>query len=399
MLSPRVAFLPDCFVEVNGVARTSAALEGFARRRGLPFLVVHAGPCLHEAYGADGGTLQLPRSPVALRLETDLHCDLLFWRHAWRVRRALAAFRPDVLHITGPNDVGQLGAWLAWRLGIPLVASWHTNVHEFAARRTARLLGGVPPAVRDPILRQVEARVLDAAILFYRIPRRLMAPNAELVALLEERTGKPTRLMRRGIQTDLFTPSKRTAGSGPFRLGYVGRLSAEKNVRLLAEVEQNLIARGAPPFRFVIIGQGSEGAWLAAHMQTAEFPGLLQGEALADAYADLDAFLFPSATDTFGLVVLEALASGVPAVVTPFGGPRTIIEDGVSGVVAQDAAGFADAVMRLMGDPEQHRRMRTAARERALDYSWDRTFETVYETYGDALRDGRRGPAEGLAPA
>lgn len=382
---PRVAFFPDSYLEINGVARTSAALDAFARRRGLPFLTVHAGPVLEIAYSGSGGRLQLPRSRVALGLETDLTCDLIFWRHAGRVREALHAFRPDVVHITGPNDVGQLGAWLAWRLGIPVVGSWHTNVHEFAGRRIARVLERVPPGMRSRLVRQVERRVLELAALFYRIPRVLLAPSEELAVLLGQRTRRPVRLMRRGIETDVFSPAWRTARAGVFRLGYVGRLSPEKNIRMLAAIDAALRERQVPVYRFVVIGDGTERAWLAGAIPSAELPGIVTGRRLSRAYADMDLFVFPSTTDTFGNAVLEALASGVPAIVTGEGGPKTIVEDGVSGIVAHGAAGFAEAIAALMNDPARLRAMREAARGRALQFSWDRIFEGVYDAYAEAL--------------
>jgi hypothetical protein len=119
-----VAFLPDSYVEVNGVARMSRALHAFARRHGYPFLCIHAGRVLRVALAPEGGELELPRSRIAIPLEPDLRCDLLVWRHTHRVLRVLRDFQPDLIHITGPNDVGQLGAWAAWHLGVPLIASW-----------------------------------------------------------------------------------------------------------------------------------------------------------------------------------------------------------------------------------------------------------------------------------
>jgi phosphatidylinositol alpha 1,6-mannosyltransferase len=95
-------------------------------------------------------------------------------------------------------------------------------------------------------------------------------------------------------------------------MGYVGRLSREKSVRLSAELEQRLLASGQRDFRVVLIGEGNENGWLTSHLQSFELPGILRGEALAESFANLDVFVFPSRTDTFGLVLLEAMASGVP---------------------------------------------------------------------------------------
>ncbi len=114
-------------------------------------------------------------------------------------------------------------------------------------------------------------------------------------------------------------------------LGFCGRLSIEKNVFLLARIRTELIERGITNFRFLIVGHGKEEGWLRQHLPNAEFTGVLRGHELARAYANMDLFVFPSHTDTFGNVVLEALASGVPAIVTPDGGPRYIVKDGETG--------------------------------------------------------------------
>jgi phosphatidylinositol alpha 1,6-mannosyltransferase len=111
---------------------------------------------------------------------------------------------------------------------------------------------------------------------------------------------------------------------------------------------------------------------------------VLRGEALSRAYANMDIFIFPSHTDTFGNVVLEALASGVPAVVTPDGGPRYIIRDGATGFVAEDNE-FSAAIARILASPALHEQMRTAARQHALTASWDSVFEKVYAAYEQVL--------------
>lgn len=390
---PRVAFLPDSYMEVNGVARTSCALHAFARRRAYPFLCIYGGARPPRVHTVEADEVELGRSRVCIRLDGDLACDLLMWRHARSVLRALRVFRPDVIHITGPNDVGQLGAWAAWRLGVPLVASWQTNVHEYAARRTAHLMRALPRAARTAMSSAVERSVLRAVTAFYRIPCALMAPNAELIALLKRRTRRPVWLMPHGVDTDAFSPDKRDVADDVFRVGYVGRLSPEKNVRLLAGIEQAVRAATSRPVRFLIVGDGSERGWLARRMPSADLPGVLSGEALARAYANMDVFVFPSETDSLGLAVLEALASGTPAIVTPFGGPKTIVAAGVSGAVAAGEREFAATVLALMQDPDRHARMRRAARRRALESSWERVGDTVYELYSRALDLATRRPA------
>ena len=115
-------------------------------------------------------------------------------------------------------------------------------------------------------------------------------------------------------------------------------------------------------------------------MPQAEFTGVLRGEELSRAYANMDLFVFPSHTDTFGNVVLEALASGVPAIVTPDGGPRTIVRDGETGRIVPDDQ-FTAAITEILADPARHAAMREAARAYALTASWDSVFEGVYAGY------------------
>ena len=386
MRVPRVAYFPDSFHEVNGVAHTSRNFVAYAERQGLPFLCVRAGGRV-EAFEQVGElrTLELERSRASVRIEKDLEFDALFWRHGGAIRRELERFRPDVIHITGPSELGMFGAYFAWEMGIPLAASWHTNLHEYAARRMGWLterLGKQGPAVGQG----VEGGALWATSLFYKLAKVLFAPNDELCRMLEKTTGRPCYLMQRGVDTELFSPVRRTrmAEDAAVVLGYVGRLSVEKNVALLARVERELAAMGLGGVRFLIVGHGSEETSMRAELKAADFAGVLRGVELSRAYADMDVLVFPSHTDTFGNVVLEALASGVPAVVTPDGGPKYIVRDGETGFVVADD-GFAGAVAALVRDRERLRRMRVCAREYAMECNWDAVFGRVYEGYLTAL--------------
>jgi glycosyltransferase involved in cell wall biosynthesis len=379
---PRVAYFPDSFHEVNGVAHTSRHFEAFARRRNLPFLCVRAGDRA-KALMEDGNvwTLELPRGFLSFALEKDLRYDPAFLRHIPLIGEVLDRFKPDLIHITGPSEVGMLGARLAYEMELPLAASWHTNVHEYLARRSDWVLKLLPK--QSMVTEQtIEDLTMAAAAKFYSMARVLFAPNPELCALLERTTGRPCHLMPRGVDAELFAPDKRKREpeDRDHVLGFVGRISVEKNVALLVQVQQELEAMGHKSFRFLIVGHGGDEGWLREHLPKAEFAGVLHGEALSTAYANMDLFVFPSHTDTFGNVVLEALASGVPAIVTPDGGPKTIVGDGVTGRIAEDA-GFAAAVASVLGNPTQHAEMRRAARAHALTMSWDSVFEGVYSAY------------------
>ena len=385
--NPRVAFFTDSFHEVNGVALTSRQFEDFARRRDLPFLSVHAGSATREEKLGTVTRYEIQRSKAAFNLEatSDLAFDPLIARNRTQLLYELGKFQPDLVHVTGPGDFGMLGAWLAAKLKIPLAASWHTNVHEYASRRLEKLLGFLPDKQLNAVSAAAEKQALAGAARFYRIARILFAPNQELVDLLHVQTGKPCFLMQRGVDAVHFNPVKRDPGLRPFTIGYVGRLSVEKNVRFLAEVEKTLAASGRSDYRFLIVGSGGEQEWLRANLRNAEFTGVLRGEDLARAYANMDVFAFPSFTDTFGNVILEALASGVPAVVTNGGGPKFMVQSGVTGCVAESDAAFVRAILELLNDRAKLDGMKSAARAYACTISWDRVFERVYDAYNTTL--------------
>jgi glycosyltransferase involved in cell wall biosynthesis len=343
----------------------------------------------------------LPRGFLSFALEKDLRFDPAWLRHLSLISKTLQRFKPDLIHITGPSEVGMIGAWFAHRLGVPLAASWHTNVHEYAARRSKWFLRLLPQRQSAGTGQKIENLSLAIIARFYSLARILYAPNPELCRLLERSAKRPCYLMPRGVDADLFHPSKRSRNPEDRDqvLGFVGRLSVEKNVALLAQVQTELEqAAGAPSdrssslgwesghksFRYMIVGHGSLEGWLREHLPRAEFTGVLKGEPLSTAYANMDLFVFPSHTDTFGNVVLEALASGVPAVVTPNGGPCTIVHDGETGRIVPDSE-FAAAVAGILADPEKHEQMRHAARAHALTMSWDSVFEGVYAGYETIL--------------
>jgi glycosyltransferase involved in cell wall biosynthesis len=371
----------DSFHEVNGVALTSREFVDFARRQALPLLSVHAGRRNWSMREGSVATVEFERGRLRWNLEHDLSFDWLFMAHKRRLAAALREFEPDLVHITGPGDAGILGAMLAYELHVPLAASWHTNLHEFAGRRLARKLTLAPEAFRARAAGWTELAVLNRCVRFYRLAKVVFAPNPELVEMLAERTRRPAFLMQRGVDLDLFTPSRRIRTGTEFLIGYAGRLSTEKNVRLLADLEKSLMQAGLRNYRFVVIGEGAERAWLASTLLRRYMPGVLRGRDLARAYADMDMFVFPSETDTFGNVVLEALASGVPCVASDRGGPRFLIDHERTGYVVAGLDGFTAAVLDLHKHPGKRSAMRHAARRSAQRYSWDAVFEDVYRRY------------------
>jgi len=374
---PRVAFLTDTFHEVNGAARTCREFAAFAKRRGYPFFSVRFARNESAADGHPFRTMELMRSRLGIGVDPDLRFDLLFYRHRQRLLDRLREFSPDLIHVIGPGELGILGAIAAHHFGIPLAVGWHTNVHEYAGRRM--------PFGSARLRSRVESFVLDQVLRLYRRGEVLFAPSPELVDLLHSRTGKPALLMTRGVDTSAFSPEHRQRNRAEIVIGYVGRLMREKRVRFFARLEQYLSDAGERNFRVYMAGWGSEERWLRAHLRHTEFDGILDPKALGRAYANLDLFVFPSRTDTFGNVVQEALASGVPAIVSDGGGPKTIVDHGRTGLIASSDEEMCGHVLRLMRNPLERAAMGAAGRASMLSRSWDRVFEDVYQAYGTCL--------------
>jgi phosphatidylinositol alpha 1,6-mannosyltransferase len=389
MTFPRVALFTDSYYEANGVARTANALEAHAVSHDRPMMVIHGGSANQMIESGSTVRIELKRSKAtSFSLEHDLLFDVALWRHTRRAERLLEWFKPDVVHVTGPSDIGLLGAYLAHRAGLPIVASWHTNLHEYASRRLLPYLRRVPwlgDARRHRIAQLAERSSLWATLLFYKLSKVTLAPNAEWAEVFRSRFRRQTFVMTRGVDTTLFSPGKRTRTDAGLNIGYVGRLSAEKSVRTLSYVARALAAEGATNVRYTIVGDGSERNWLRQNVPGAVFTGVLRGADLSAAYANMDLFVFPSETETVGNVVLEAMASGVPVVAMAHGGPKFIARTSRGAVLAHSQQELVDLAVSLAASPDARRMMAAAAREDALTRSWSAVFDTVYRAYESAL--------------
>lgn len=386
---PRVAFFPDAFHEVNGVAVVARNFAAYAREYDIPLLIVHAGPRDQVVREGSMTRMELRRSPIKFPLDRNHEFDFILLRRYRTVAKLLGEFKPDLIQITGPSDIGIVGAMCAHKMRIPLSAFWQTNLPQYAGLRAAQALKFLPQRAAEYVSRAVQQLSHRATTRFYQVPRILFAPNPEIVQMLARDTGKPCFPMGHGVDATRFSPEFRDSKGGSFTIGYVGRLTAEKNVRWLARLEQVLHASGLVDFRILIAGHGAEEGWLRHNMRHAEFSGVLGGDALSRAFANMDVLAFPSETETFGLVVLEALASGVPVVVMATGGPKYTVEHGKTGFVAKTFEEFASYVAGLAADPEMVSTMREASRRHANESSWGYAFRNIYETYRLHLAEAR----------
>src|SRR5213082_1611114 len=197
------------------------------------------------------------------------------------------------------------------------------------------------------------------------------------------------KILPRGLDTELFHPARREPEffekfgehNGEIRLLYVGRISREKDLDLLAAAYRRLRDEGLPMQLFVV-GHGPYSEAFAKSLPEASFTGYLTGKELATAYASAEIFVFPSTTDTFGNVIIESQASGVPVIVSDSGGPKELVEDGMNGLItrSRDVEDFARAIRALVTDPALRERMGISARQSVIDRSWPSAFRKFWET-------------------
>lgn len=381
---PRVALFADTFHEANGAANFLRRLTAFAEENDYPFLCVRSGEETMFAREGSVEFLDLKRGRASVPIDGNLKYDPFLWKNRKLVKQTLKDFQPDVIHVTGLNDISQFGFLSAHSMDVPAVATWHTNTHEYAAERFLSLMPWLPKRAGRKIGKAVERMAMFGLMKLYFAAQMQLAPNPDLVDEINRMTQRPSFLLRRGVETEFLCPTKRDRESNDkdVVIGFVGRLRPEKNVRFLARLDQALQKAGLSNYRFLIVGEGDERKWLANNLKNAEFTGEVRGEAVAKAFANMDLFVFPSMTDAFANVVLEAMSAGVPAIAFPVGGPKFLIENEVSGFIAASERSMTEKVADVIQRPEQLEPMRGAARRFAEEHSWTEIFKKAYEYYG-----------------
>ncbi len=377
----RVALFTDTFApEVNGVARTLVRLVDHLQEGGHEVALVAPRPRTRrkEAVGPE------PRGSVGLRylpvpgIPFFLYPELLLTGFPGRaVRRELAAFDPQVVHCATESVLGWWGRRWALRTGRPLMTSFHTQFPEYAA--------GYGLGFAKPLAWSLLRRFHDPA-------RHTLCPSQATREELEAQGFHPRiRIWSRGVDPQAFSPDHRSeslreelAPGAEVILLYVGRLAPEKRLGLLADAFTRVREASQRKVALVLVGDGPMRGELEARGEPGvHFAGYRTGPALAAAYASADLFAFPSDTETFGNVVVEAMASGLPVVGVDRGGVRDTIRSGETGfrVPPGDVEAFAQALLTLVREDSLRIRMGARARSDAAQRSWPRILDGVVATY------------------
>ena len=310
--------------------------------------------------------------------------------HAREYLRRIRRDDVDVLHLTTPGPIGLTALWIAARTGLPIVGSFHADLAKYTAVLSGSRRFG-----------SLMARYLRWV--YGRCSQTLVPSEATREMLIESGlSAERVELWRRGVDTALFSPTRRTSrlrerwrtSAREVVLLYVGRISREKGLDGLPEVLYRLRAKGVP-HRMVFAGDGAYRKALAEQIPDAVFTGMLDRGEVADVFAAADLFLFPSTTDTAGNVVLEAQASGLPAIVSASGGPKEQMLPGETGLVCEhtDPKRWADVIACLATDERRRAEMGAAARQFALRRRWGHELAPMYQAYRDAVRATPQGAA------
>lgn len=363
------------FPQVNGVSRTLGQLVRVLEEAGDTVQLIH--PDYGEA--ATSEHQRLVRS-VNLPFYKELYLPLPPFGE---VRGAVDDFAPDLVHVATEATLGLSLLRHALKRKWPTVSSFHTNFDQYTAHYR---IGWT----RGTIWRYLRW--------FHNRTRETYVPSRATISELEARGFERLVLWPRGVDGTTFRPDREgratvreTLGFAPedVVIGHVSRIAAEKNIAYLADALA-LVVAARPKARLLIVGDGPARPGLEKRLGgVARFVGYRSGGDLADHYAASDLFAFASLTETFGNVILEAMASGLPVVAVRAGGPGDTVRPGVNGLLVEPTdppARFADALIGMVDDAEGRRRLAVAARSYALSQTWDAIMGALRARYLDAIR-------------
>lgn len=374
-LHKRVVLFTGAYNHIaDGVSLTLNRLVAYLLRTGSEVLVF--APTVENPPVEHSGTMVAVPSVPALG-RSEYRVSYAFPRAA---RERFEAFEPNLVHIATPDILGFKALRYARRRGIPVVGSYHTHFASYLKYYRLGLLEGA---------------VWRYLRWFYGQCEHVYVPSPSMMEVLRQKGFRENlREWARGVDISLFTPERRSQawrkahgiGEDEVVVALVSRLVWEKNLETFAEVVEELSRRGVP-HRSLIVGDGPAYDELRARLPETIFTGYLEGEELATAYASSDVFLFPSDTESFGNVILEAMASGLPTVCAEATGSNSLVRPGKTGylVPVDDTGDFTARVASLVQDAERRQRMGRAALEEARRYEWQAILAAIDGYYDEVL--------------
>ncbi|SHI20168.1 Glycosyltransferase involved in cell wall bisynthesis [Sporobacter termitidis DSM 10068] len=380
----KIAYFTDTFSpQINGVTNTLNQLSRYLSQRDID----------HIFFAPDYDAADEPQDTAVLRFKGIRpviypECRLVFPPYG-KILEALHDFRPDLIHVVTELGIGYSGLKAARELGIPLVMSYHTNYDKYLDFYNLGYLS-------RPIWAYVRW--------FHNFAALNLCPSVSTAAELDRRGFKNLDIWTRGIDMQRFSPEHRSpavrheiGGAGKTVFLYVGRIAREKGLDVLAESIGIVNASHRDDGIFVFTGDGPYlDALKAMEIPNAVFTGPQTGRKLAQIYASGDVFVFPSGSETFGNVLLEAMASGLPGICVDAGGVTDFTEHGKNAYVCKynDPGALAEA-MTAMLDQNLRNKIRAGALETARARDWDTIFDRLVAGYENAL--GKNHPARRLA--
>lgn len=359
----------------DGVSLTLNRLVGWLERNGVEVLVI--APVAEEAaMEHQGRLLPVPSFAIPTRKEYRIGRRLTA-----QLKDEIVRFKPDLFHIAVPDITGHSALNFAEKMQVPVVSSFHTRFDEYLQYYHLRFL--------EPWFH----KKLRA---FYARCQHLYVPSASMMAeLAAQDIADNMRLWTRGVDHDRFNPARRSQEWRRARgiadddvvIAYAGRLVAEKNMAVMARVFAGLKARGVA-HRTLLLGDGPEAGWMRKALPETVFAGFLHGDELATGYASSDIFFFPSITETFGNVTLEAMASGLPSVTADATGSRSLVREGETGflVPVDREDQMIERLVQLLSDGQMRKKFGARAREIAIcEHEWDGIFARLLSDYQDAV--------------
>lgn len=366
----KIAFFTDTFYpEINGVARTLKRFTDYLATQGVSVKVF------------------APENPSEEYVPSHIHrfksasfflypeCRVAFPNY-FQIKGELEKFNPDLIHVATPFNLGMMGVYCAKKLNIPLVGSYHTDFDQYLHFYDLALLSNL---------------LWKYMNWFHRPLQKIFVPSMETMKQLKGHGFTNLELWPRGVDCELFHPfydkyavRKRYSLRKEYILSYAGRLAPEKNAGLLLEIARNMPPQIAEKVHWLIVGDGPLRAQLEKEAPAnMTFTGYLKGAQLAEVYSASDLFIFPSATETFGNVVLESLASGTPVIGADSGGVKSIINNRLTGLLCEpnNVQQFTEAISTLLTADSRRTQMGYEGRNYALTQKWEKIFDDLLSNY------------------